>query len=277
MKLHFSAYDLPLEIHCEDESLVSRLLTCLPPQFQPQVDRKCGRVYKVQRHGETRFELWVDSTCLVQSASFQEILDVLEGDIQLYVAEFARPWVFLHAGAVVWRGRAIVLPGSSFAGKSTLVAALLRAGAQYLSDEYAVLDRHARVYPYSRRLSLRIGRQAPLRCTPFDLGAETCREPAPIGLVGLFSFRPSSCGEVCRLSSAQALLGLLLHAVPARQRPRDVLEALTRIVAKVSVLSGERGEADAFAAWLLEASARDSKHNFTSDVRENPYVLSARA
>ena len=32
------------------------------------------------------------------------------------------------------------LPGSSFTGKTTLVAALVRAGATYYSDEYAVLD-----------------------------------------------------------------------------------------------------------------------------------------
>ncbi len=37
--------------------------------------------------------------------------------------------LWLHAGAVAWRGRALVLPGSPFAGKSTLVAALLDRGA----------------------------------------------------------------------------------------------------------------------------------------------------
>jgi hypothetical protein len=33
-----------------------------------------------------------------------------------------------------------VLPGRSFAGKTTLVAALVQVGAEYWSDEYPVLD-----------------------------------------------------------------------------------------------------------------------------------------
>ena len=42
---------------------------------------------------------------------------------------------------VTWgRGRAIVIPGRTFSGKSTLVAELVRAGATYYSDEYAVED-----------------------------------------------------------------------------------------------------------------------------------------
>jgi hypothetical protein len=43
----------------------------------------------------------------------------------------------------------MVLPGKSFAGKTTLVAALVRAGAEYWSDEYAVLDANGDVHPYA--------------------------------------------------------------------------------------------------------------------------------
>ena len=37
----------------------------------------------------------------------------------------------LHAGAVVWNQRALLLPGATHAGKSSLVAELLRRGATY--------------------------------------------------------------------------------------------------------------------------------------------------
>src|ERR687894_479249 len=51
--------------------------------------------------------------------------------------------------AVVARGgRALVRPGPSLSGKTTLVAALVRSGAAYLSDEFAVLDPEGRVHPY---------------------------------------------------------------------------------------------------------------------------------
>src|SRR5277367_3536052 len=42
----------------------------------------------------------------------------------------------VHAGAVLWRGRALLLPGGTHAGKSSLVTELLRRGATYYSDEY---------------------------------------------------------------------------------------------------------------------------------------------
>ena len=64
--------------------------------------------------------------------------------------------MFVHAGVVAVDGRALLLPGGSFTGKTTLVAALLRAGAQYGSDEYAVLDEAGLVLPaYPRPLSIR--------------------------------------------------------------------------------------------------------------------------
>jgi hypothetical protein len=67
-------------------------------------------------------------------------LGILDAELRMYIALNAPEHVFVHAGVVGVGERAIVLPGRSFAGKTTLVAALVRAGAEYWSDEYAVLD-----------------------------------------------------------------------------------------------------------------------------------------
>lgn len=48
--------------------------------------------------------------------------------------------LFIHAGAVAFAGRAMILIGHSGAGKTSTVAALVRRGAAYLSDEVALLD-----------------------------------------------------------------------------------------------------------------------------------------
>ena len=45
------------------------------------------------------------------------ILEALERDLQLYVAEKARRRVFVHAGVVGWQGKAIVIPGRTMSGK----------------------------------------------------------------------------------------------------------------------------------------------------------------
>ena len=52
--------------------------------------------------------------------------------VRASVGEESRDFVFLHAGVVGWKGKAIVLPGDSYKGKSTLVAELVRAGHQVI-------------------------------------------------------------------------------------------------------------------------------------------------
>jgi serine kinase of HPr protein (carbohydrate metabolism regulator) len=71
--------------------------------------------------------------------------------VEFDIAVRARSALFVHAGVVAWRGRAVLIPGASNAGKSTLVAELVRRGATYYSDEYAAIDAAGRVHPYARR------------------------------------------------------------------------------------------------------------------------------
>ena len=67
--------------------------------------------------------------------------------IELLVAAALPDRVAVHAGVVAFAGRAVVIPGPSHSGKSTLVQALVEAGATYLSDEFALLDEAGRVWP----------------------------------------------------------------------------------------------------------------------------------
>ena len=61
----------------------------------------------------------------------------------------------MHAGAIEWRDRVVLLPGVSNAGKSTLVAGLVRAGARYLTDEAACLDHETLVVrPFPKAIAL---------------------------------------------------------------------------------------------------------------------------
>jgi hypothetical protein len=81
------------------------------------------------------------------------LLDAFESLVRMEVSANARRWVFLHAAAVGWRGRAIILPAVSRGGKSRLVEALVRAGATYYSDEFAPIDSRGRVHPSSAPIS----------------------------------------------------------------------------------------------------------------------------
>ncbi len=66
--------------------------------------------------------------------------------------------ILLHAGAVAFDGRGIILAGPALAGKSTLVQALMGRGHDFMSDDAAPLDRSSgRLLPFPRAIGIRKG------------------------------------------------------------------------------------------------------------------------
>jgi len=195
----------------------------------------------------------MNASRIEHSVDLEYILDRLEADVQLYVAERARRRIFVHAGVVGWQGKAILLPGRTLAGKTTLVSELLRLGASYYSDEYAALDSKGRVHPYARPLSVRHGATDPRppRRTAEEFGAEVGHKPLPVGLVVFTQYRPGVRWRPRRLTAGQGIISLLENAVPARSRPKACLATFRQVVSAARVLKGARGEARDMAEALL--------------------------
>jgi hypothetical protein len=182
-----------------------------------------------------------------------EVLETLESSLHFEVAQRAPHRLFVHAGVVGWRGRTLVLPGRSRSGKTTLVEALLRAGATYFSDDYAVIDPQGNVHPYPRALSIRVGGStAPRRVPAEELGSPTAGEPQPLGLIATTNYRLGARWQPRDLTSAEALMALLANTVVARLRPAFALDVLGAAVAGTPALAGDRGEAVDTAVRLLE-------------------------
>ena len=87
--------------------------------------------------------------------SVENLLESLDQSLHLAIAEFSPQAVFVHAGVCVRNGAAVIVPGRSHAGKSTLIKALADAGATYYSDEFAPILPDGSVIPYPKPLSLR--------------------------------------------------------------------------------------------------------------------------
>jgi hypothetical protein len=174
---------------------------------------------------------------------------MLHSQMRRFVGYHTDELIFVHAGVVAADGAAVVLPGHSFAGKSTLVEALVRAGAQFYSDEYAMFDAQGRVAHYREPLS----RRGAHGQEEVELGSGEPLEPVTVGLVAFTSYRPGARWEPRRLSIGEALVAMMEHAVPARERPAETLAALSQALAGAKLLSGERGEADETAGALIAA------------------------
>lgn len=182
-------------------------------------------------------------------------LDLIVGDVQRALADRADGLVFVHAGAVAWQGRALVLPGRSRSGKSELVRALVRAGAEYLSDEFAVFDGEGLVHPYARAIALRRDDGTRAWVSADSLGARTAAHPVPPGLIAFLRFVPGARCRTRVLSSGHAMLGLLRHAVAARRRLSLARSVLVPVASRVGAITGVRGEAEQVAEQLLRALA----------------------
>ncbi|HLL53215.1 MAG TPA: hypothetical protein VK447_06710 [Myxococcaceae bacterium] len=194
---------------------------------------------------------------LERQLELEPVLDALESHIGLFVAENAPRHVFVHAGVVGFEGKALVIPGKTFTGKSTLVAALVRAGAEYYSDEFAVLDAKGRVHPYPRALALRDSTIRQYRLRPEEIG-RVGRRPLPVGLVISSTFKSGARWRPRSLSPAEAAMAMLANTIPARGKPKEVLASLARALAHTRALKGTRGEADIVAPQLLEVLANQA-------------------
>ncbi len=176
-------------------------------------------------------------------------VDDLIDDLHLSIALHAVDAVFVHAGVVAWNDRAIVLPGRSHAGKSTLVHALVRAGATYLSDEYARVTTSGDIAPYPRPLQLRTA------------GGRTFLDPSTIGQVADRPFRPglvvfthhraTSRFEPVSVPPAQSALELFDNTVIAEVAPLRAAEAVAQIARSSAAVRSDRGEADLAASAIL--------------------------
>lgn len=253
-------------VRVDQPSLLEAVAACLPPGSKPARSRRVDRLYSViggdasAGRADRRFQrlslVYSDGTRIARAASLQGALDSLKTDLRLYVGERASRRIFVHAGVVGMGDSAVLIPGPSFTGKSRLVAALVRAGARYYSDEFAVLDDRGRVHPFATPLSLRSNDPAlPPALSP-KLTAGT--RPLRVGLVVLSRYLSGAAWRPRTLSPGRGALALLQNALAARSRPRETLAVLRRVVAGAPVVQGLRGEAEEVVPLLvrrLEESA----------------------
>jgi hypothetical protein len=253
------AYGRRIGVRTNEPAILERIRELLPPGWEPclspLVDHlfslRVGRAAPGSRVRNFHL-LYGGLTQHARSLDLEEVLHALEAQLQLYVGEYASNRVFVHAGVVGWRGQAILLPGVSRAGKSTLVAALLRAGATYYSDDYAVLGPDGLVHPFARRLSIRSAAgSAARRSGPEEFGSRTSMRPLPVGLVAVTNYRPGTDWRPRPLTSGQTVLALLEHTLSAQLDPEGALRVLQSAVRPARFLRGPRGEAGETAASLL--------------------------
>jgi hypothetical protein len=252
-QLAFEAYGTELRICTNSRELLERVELMLPPGWRRRPRSSQQHRLGVLDEGNNVYSVYrPDGVCIHDAPGRDYALTMLESQIQGHLALEATDFVFVHAGVVADAGRAIVIPGPSFSGKTTLVRALVDAGGVYYSDEFAVLTENGRVLPYSKRLTIRRVHQGADDYSVEELGGVAGAEPLPIGLVIATQFQLGAEWQPRELSPGAGVLVMLENAVPAQDRPEQTLRVLKKALDGAVILQGDRGEADEVARELLD-------------------------
>lgn len=246
-------------VRTNEAKLADDLLACLPPGWVPIATPFVEHLLSVRLAGPSRpgsrsFNIVHSGVGQVaRTLNRAEALDALENTIHHDIATRSPHHVFLHAGVIGWRGRAIVFPGRSCAGKTTLVKELIAAGATYFSDEYAVLDASGMVHPFPRRLSVRQPDGQTVRVSAHELGATIGIAPLPIGQIICTEFISGSTWRPRPLSPSRAVIELAGCMLPEATHSTTGREALERVACSAQVWKGPRGQAIDMVNQLLGA------------------------
>lgn len=202
-----------------------------------------AKIFEIYKNSE-RIEWWTDKNAL---------LDYLNSQLRITVAEFAVSKVFLHAGVIGWKGGAIVIPGTSYSGKTSLVAEFIKHGAVYYSDEYAVIDERGLVHPFPKMLSIRgiIDEYTQKDFAPEELGATVGIEPLPVKLVLLTKFEKGAVWKPSKMKTGEGIMEILQHTIPIRNNPVFTLKVLKKMVSRAIIAKSSRGEAKQFVPVLM--------------------------
>ena len=254
----FEAFGLKIGVTADDPQVIERLQGFGPAGSQPcdiaDVECRIGVTTTEQKRFNVRFDVREgkvlaerDPTVFIAGDSDLDLaIDSLDVHVQSYIALHAPDHIFIRAGAVGYRGHAILLLGGPVSGRSTMVRELVNTGATAYSEDYAPLDREGRVHPYFRPTVP--GTRQPGIVAPDGASLD----PLPVRAVVVTTYMPGAEWQPQHMSRGEAILALMSHAEPGSERPEETFEVITRSLPDgVVVIQSDRGEAAEVAPLLL--------------------------
>lgn len=198
--------------------------------------------------------LYRDGEFLAQNAAEFPFFRYFNAMLRIRVAEYAVGRLFLHSGAVAINGQGLILPGNSYSGKSTLVAELIKRGAEYYSDEYAVLDEAGLNYPFTRDISLRDsagGRTNETDSPPESFGARIGRAAVPVRMVLITAYEEGAFWRPEMLSEGKGIFELIPFIIPLKNNAEFSLRVLKNSLSRAIIARSPRGDSRKFAEIIL--------------------------
>lgn len=268
--------DLDVAVASDDPALVDLVAELYAPTVTEGRARHVLALGAAEVDGRPGCSVTLDGVLVARSTAPSVAFSHLLFEANRRCIDGARGAVVLHAAAADVDGRAVILAGGMGAGKSTLVAGLVRAGAGYLTDEAVAIDRASGlVRPYAKPVSLGSPPAAlgPVTWRPAAAAAPyvgtsgivpatalSSRPPAgPVvpGIVVLPRYFADAETVVERLTGADALTALAAHTFHL-ERP-GMLRALAALLGGRPCFRLTSGDLDRAVDAVLDLAAAERR------------------
>ena len=253
----FESFGVTVRIDSNTQEMVDEgermVRVSLVNMLRPVTRKSVDQSFEIRRN-KTNYALYHNGEGMTACRGRKKFFRFFDSIIRIVVGEHAVDRVFLHAGAVGWKGKAIVMPAESFKGKSTLTAELVRQGADYYSDDFAIFDKQGLLHPFPRPISMRTddGKYVPYDLSLESLGVAAATRPLPVGLVLFTQYEPGKKWKPLTLTAGQGVLEMIPFALPLRRDPELSLRVLNNIATRAIIASSPRGAAEKFAQKILD-------------------------
>src|SRR3954452_11637200 len=188
----FESYGIPIEVRASSEEILERIEALIPPTTGRIPSSPENKRFGIVEEVGGEYTVYNPKTLVCTHVGLPLAIVTIEGQLRSWVAIWAPDAIFVHAGVVGYDGGAIAIPGESFTGKTTLIAELVRRGATYFSDEFAVVDREGLVHPFVKPLSMRKRDSGPVETPAESLGAIVADGPLPLKLACVAHYVPGA-------------------------------------------------------------------------------------
>jgi hypothetical protein len=252
----FLAFGVIVRIESNADALLDEAMAVardsLLGKLEPVKAKKADVAFRLAQHGPQSYSIGLNGEPIAGARSRRKFLKFFDALLRATIGEYAPDLTFLHAGVVGWKGKAIVMPADSFKGKSTITAELVRRGAAYYSDDFAILDKQGRVRAFPRTISLRDENFRTFVLAPESLGATKETPPIPVGLVLFTEYKPKARWKPRISTAGKGVLEMVPYALSFRRNPEFCLSVLNSVAASAIIASSPRGTAEEFARLILD-------------------------
>jgi hypothetical protein len=201
-------------------------------------------------------QLYIDERVALEGLGPYEPFLHFTWDVNRQALGCGRGYVMVHAAAAALGQSGILLPARMDAGKTTLVAGLLKSGFSYLSDEAAVIDpRSLKVLPFPKPLSIDEGSfgvlsalqpevdgsvkpfvESQWQVSPLAIRKDSLSGTVSPRVIVFPRYEPGCKTTIQEVGRQEALLELLRHTFNFHELGRRNLEVLARLIRNVPCL-----------------------------------------